>query len=194
MTAHLGTGKRIRQVSDPEIVREIAVREIVGDLVEGLVGQLEVVVAHATNRTGLDVRSGVWLHRLAITSGQLSAKERPRHERGTVATADECKVAIGQLAARFSRGDQAKRNEGMDRTVSAMITDLGLLFHGHMHDGVLDDITLDEAPPAQIRLTMSSDDLLALASGELSLGSAWLGGRLKVHASFPDMLRLRSMV
>jgi hypothetical protein len=112
-----------------------------------------------------------------------------------VATADECKIAIGQLAARFSRGEgQAKRSENLDRTVSATITDLGLQFHGHMHDGVLDDITLDETPPAQIRLTMTSDDLLALAAGELSLGSAWLGGRLKVHASFPDMLRLRSMV
>ena len=110
-----------------------------------------------------------------------------------MATADECKVAIGQLAARFSRGDQAKRNEGMDRTVSAMITDLGLLFHGHMHDGVLDDITLDEAPPAQIRLTMSSDDLLALVDGSLHLASAWATGRIKVEAGVRDLLKLRSI-
>jgi hypothetical protein len=65
-----------------------------------------------------------------------------------------------------------------------------------MHDGVLDDIRQagDDDGPAQIRLSMTSDDLLALAGGEVSLSSAWLSGRLKVQASFPDMLRLRSML
>jgi hypothetical protein len=128
----------------------------------------------------------------AITSGAPASKEDI-----AVATPDECKIAIVQLAARFSAGD-GRPTDRLDRTVSAMITDLGLLFRGHLHDGVLDDIRdaagSDEAAPAQIRLSMSSDDLLALAAGELSLGSAWLAGRLKVQASFPDILRLRGML
>lgn len=112
-----------------------------------------------------------------------------------MATIEECNVAIVQLAARFGGGHGGKAN-GLDRTVSASVSDLGLLYNGHMHDGILDDITqVDaDAAPAQIRLTMSSDDLLALATGDLSLGSAWLAGRLKVQASFPDMLRLRTML
>jgi len=66
-----------------------------------------------------------------------------------------------------------------------------------MHDGVLDVNPTDSseaAESAQIRLTMTSDDLLSLAAGELSLGAAWLSGRVKVHASLPDMLRLRTML
>lgn len=111
-----------------------------------------------------------------------------------MATVEECDQAIKVLATRFG-SDGGNKSGGLDRSVSATITDLGLRYRGHMHDGVLDDIQQagDDAP-AQIRLTMTSDDLLALAAGEVSLGSAWMAGRLKVQASFPDMLRLRSML
>jgi hypothetical protein len=110
-----------------------------------------------------------------------------------VASPDECKAAIAQLAARLA-GPGDRRAEGLDRSVSAEVTDLGLVFRGHLHDGVLDDITTDDAPPAQIRLILSSDDLVLLAVGELSLGSAWLSGRVKLQASLTDMLRLRTMI
>lgn len=110
-----------------------------------------------------------------------------------MATADECATAIAQLAAHFGRSE-GHRAGGLDRSVSATVTDLGLVFHAHLHDGVLDDITTDDTSPAQIRLVMTSDDLLALAAGNLSLGPAWLSGRIKVHASFPDLLRLRAML
>ncbi len=112
-----------------------------------------------------------------------------------MATVEECDRAINALAARFG-SDSGDRSGGLDRSVSATITDLGLRYRGHMHDGVLDDIqeSTDDEGQAQIRLTMSSEDLLALAGGEVSLGAAWLSGRLKVQASFPDMLRLRAMM
>ena len=112
-----------------------------------------------------------------------------------MATVEECDQAIKVLATRFG-ADGGSKSGGLDRSVSATITDAGLRYRGHMHDGVLDDIQRagDDDTPAQIRLTMTSDDLLALAGGDVSLGSAWLSGRLKVQASFPDMLRLRSML
>jgi putative sterol carrier protein len=110
-----------------------------------------------------------------------------------VASHDECRAAIAKLATRLS-GPGDRRAEGLDRMVSAELSDLGVTFRGHLHDGVLDDITTDDGPPAQIRLVMSSDDLVKLAGGELSLGSAWLAGRVKVQASLPDLLRLRTMI
>ncbi len=113
-----------------------------------------------------------------------------------MADAQQCEVAIAALANRLAGpGDQ--RAHGLDRTVSARVTDLGLTFHGHLHDGVLDAITSSDGPDdagAAIRLVLTSDDLVALAAGDLSLGSAWLSGRVKVHASFADLLRLRSMI
>jgi putative sterol carrier protein len=49
-------------------------------------------------------------------------------------------------------------------------------------------------PKADIRLTMSSDDLMALTAGELSFAPAWASGRIKLEAGLRDMLRLRSLL
>ena len=47
---------------------------------------------------------------------------------------------------------------------------------------------------ADIRLTMTSDDLVALTSGELSFGPAWATGRVKLEAGLRDLLRLRKLL
>ena len=47
---------------------------------------------------------------------------------------------------------------------------------------------------ADIRLTMSSDDLVDLTEGRLSFGPAWASGRVKLEAGLRDMLRLRTLL
>jgi putative sterol carrier protein len=46
----------------------------------------------------------------------------------------------------------------------------------------------------QVRLAASSDDLVALVSGDLTPPVAWATGRLTVEASVLDLLRLRSLL
>jgi hypothetical protein len=43
-------------------------------------------------------------------------------------------------------------------------------------------------------MSMTGDDLLALVAGDLGVGAAWAGGRLKVQAGMLDLLKLRSML
>lgn len=159
------------------------VNRVIRQPVDRLIGQLDAgVLAHDNQLTGPRRRVAPTTHSPAVASAD-------------VTTVDECDRAIKVLASRFGT-DGGSRSGGLDRSVSATVTDLGLHYRGHMHDGVLDDIAqaADDEGPAQIRLTMTADDLLAMASGELSVGSAWLSGRLKVHASLPDMLRVRAML
>ena len=47
---------------------------------------------------------------------------------------------------------------------------------------------------AQVRLTVDSDDLVAMAYEELNPAKAWAAGRLKVEASVFDLLRLRRLL
>ena len=47
---------------------------------------------------------------------------------------------------------------------------------------------------AQIRLTVGSDDLLAVTRGELPISSAWAAGKLKIEASMLDLIRLRTLL
>jgi hypothetical protein len=132
--------------------------------------------------------------RPAIGSGRPTTEWERKFD--AVADLEECRTAIASLAARLGAPDE-KRADGLDRTVSAKVLDLGVTFRGHLHDGALDDIVVDEpaadAPAAKIRLELSSADLLLLAAGSLSLGSAWLSGRVKIHASLTDLLKLRSL-
>jgi putative sterol carrier protein len=81
-----------------------------------------------------------------------------------------------------------------ERTVSCRVTDLAVTITGRLTGGRLDDLSTEPADePAQIRLTMTSDDLVALVDGELAIASAWATGRIKIDASLLDLIKLRSL-
>jgi putative sterol carrier protein len=110
-----------------------------------------------------------------------------------VATLEQCEAAMHDLAARLQAKDPAERRAGFDRRLSCTIRDLGAVFNGRLHDGLLDDITQVSKPDGQVRLELTSDDLLALVDGKLNLASAWASGRVKVHAGVRDVMRLRTI-
>lgn len=111
-----------------------------------------------------------------------------------MATVAECEKALHQLAERFTgAGDDTRRKVAFDRTLSCRLTDLDMIFGGRLQDGSLSDIRQVSDPTAQVRLTMASDDLLALVDGRLAMATAWATGRLKLDASVLDLLRLRTM-
>lgn len=115
-----------------------------------------------------------------------------------MASLEECRAALAKLATSMSSADDETKRNMLDRTLSCYLSDLDVTFTGRLADGKLVDITehLDGPPPgkAQIGLAMTSDDLVALTDGELPFVSAWLSGRVKVDASFRDLLRLRSLM
>lgn len=108
-----------------------------------------------------------------------------------MASEEECRAAIQSFADRM--GADHPGQGALERTLSCAVPDLGLTFAGRLRGGGLQDISTAPAPQAQIRLTVGSDDLVALSRGELSAGSAWSQGRLRVEAGFLDLTRLRSM-
>jgi hypothetical protein len=112
-----------------------------------------------------------------------------------MATKEACEKALAQLAQRLNGvPDSMKRRHAVDRTVSCRLPDLGVTYWGRVTDGELSDITDQPMPGAQIRLTVSSDDLLAVTNGNLPFTSAWTSGRLRIEASMLDMLRLRAIL
>lgn len=115
-----------------------------------------------------------------------------------MATQQDCEAALRRVAATLVGGgpdDQSRHL--LDRSVSCTVPDLGLTFTGRLEDGGLVDMAsppTGTAPRAQIRLTVGSDDLVALTDGRLGFGAAWAQGRLKVDASMLDLLRLRRLL
>ena len=112
-----------------------------------------------------------------------------------MASTKDCEKALRSLSERLAMVDgDTRRKHSVDRTISCRITDLGTDFSGRISDGQLVDIEQSALPGAQIKLTVNSDDLLALTDGGLNVASAWATGRLRIEASLLDMLRLRSLL
>lgn len=113
-----------------------------------------------------------------------------------MATEEECLAALHSIVARVSGVDPEQfARHAVERTVSCRISDLGLVFRTRIHTGGLEPFErTGDGPPAQVRLTVTSDDLVALSRAELPVGKAWATGRLTVDASFSDLLRVARLL
>ncbi len=115
-----------------------------------------------------------------------------------MASVEECRQALDHLIERLSSVDpEVRRRHSLDRRLSCRVPDLATTFVGQLRDGTLHDVSTVEAGlpvQAQVRLTVSSEDLVALTDGRLSFAAAWARGRLKIDASMLDLLKLRTML
>ena len=105
---------------------------------------------------------------------------------------EECRTALDEFAAKLGGMDESAKS--LVRTVSLRIPDLDTTYHGTLRAGALEGVTTGPGDRAQIRLTINSDDFVALVAGQLNFASALARGRVKIEASFRDMLMLRKML
>jgi hypothetical protein len=108
---------------------------------------------------------------------------------------DECMTALKRILGDLAANPAAA---GLDRSLSCRLPDLQQVVLGRLSTGAVRDLhavpDVPEVPRADIRLTMSSDDLVALTEGKLSFAPAWASGRVKFEAGLRDILRLRSLL
>ncbi|MFJ6216078.1 sterol-binding protein [Streptomyces sp. NPDC092296] len=115
-----------------------------------------------------------------------------------MATSEECREALTRLSEKLTDSDgEVRRAAALDRSLTCRITDLDVTFAGRLRGGRIEDVVQTPGAPvdrAQIRLAMTSDDLVALVAGELHFASAWAHGRVRLEAGLRDLLRLRSLL
>lgn len=114
-----------------------------------------------------------------------------------MATAEECRKALESLLGRMADMDPADRAANFpERTMSCRVPDLGLLFVSRLGPNGAEPVeeAVPGSPPAQVRFTANSDDLVSIAGDPASFARAWLTGRLKVEANVFDLLRLRKFL
>jgi hypothetical protein len=114
-----------------------------------------------------------------------------------VATAEECRQALERLTAQIADMDPKDREAFLaDRQLSVDVTDLGVTFLTHLRPDGASPITVANGSdgPAQVRFSIKSDDLVAVADDPGLFIRFWLTGRLKMQASVSDLLRLRKLI
>ena len=114
-----------------------------------------------------------------------------------MADIEAVREAVSSLGVILDGADPEFRRKIPDRTVSAWIKDLDVAFAGALLSGALVGVTeIDPAArkAADLKLTLSSDDLIELVAGRLHFGSGWAKGRIKVDARLRDVLELRKFL
>ena len=113
-----------------------------------------------------------------------------------MATAQECQEALQKLAGRLAELSPAEReNYFGNRSMSVTIPDLGVTYVTRLGSG--DDAVREAAPgepPADMRLTAKSDEVVSLAQSPMNIARAWVAGREKIEASMQDLFRLRRLL
>ncbi|HEY7225278.1 MAG TPA: sterol-binding protein [Micromonosporaceae bacterium] len=121
-----------------------------------------------------------------------------------MATVEQCRQAIEEVAARMA-ADPGHSGRDLNRSFACHVTGVQGQSresspsgtwdcHGRLAEGTILGLTDGDDPDADVRLSLTGDDLLALVAGDLHFGRAWASGRLHVHASFRDLLRLRKLI
>ena len=112
-----------------------------------------------------------------------------------MATMDQCIKALQGILGDLAANPAA---EGLDRSLSCRLTDLDEVVVGRLSSGAVRDLHVvphgPAVPKADIRLTMTSGDLVSLTDGKLHFGPAWATGRVKLEAGLRDLLRLRKLL
>ena len=114
-----------------------------------------------------------------------------------VATATEVETKLEELIGRLAGDEGAAEELGRSlpdrRVLSVHVTDLDAEWWTTLNSGRMVELHRGPAEDADIRVRASSDDLISLIDGRGSLFSAYLAGRIRIEASFSDLLRLRRL-
>ena len=114
-----------------------------------------------------------------------------------MASAEECRVALQALSTRLTEMSPHDRASYFgNRSMSCHVTDLGITFVTRFTDAGAESVTeaKPDDPPADIRLTASSDDVISLSATPANIARMWIAGRVGVKASMRDLLALRKLL
>lgn len=112
---------------------------------------------------------------------------------------DACLDGFALINQRILERSQQERERRIDeRTIAVVVPDLDTTFRLRLTaeglTGLTHHPTATAPDPAQVIVTVSGDDLVAVAEDRLSAKLALVTRRVKVSASLSDMLRMRSLV
>jgi predicted lipid carrier protein YhbT len=112
-----------------------------------------------------------------------------------VASESECEKALRAVVDMLARVPaDVRRKYVLDRTISCRVSDLGVTWSARLTDEGIVGLTTGDDSKAQVRLSVGSDDLIAIVEGRQSVPTAFATGKVRVQASPLDMLRLTNLI
>lgn len=113
-----------------------------------------------------------------------------------MASEQEVDQTMSSLLRRLEQIDPTYRSMlPSRRTIEATCPDIGVTYHAKWQAGEMSGVARGEAPGRpDIRITVNSDDLVAIADGSLDFARAYAENRVRIRAGMTDLLRLRAVL
>jgi predicted lipid carrier protein YhbT len=111
-----------------------------------------------------------------------------------LASTEEVERKLEELIARLGSERELGRSLPDRRALALHVVDLDADWWTEVEEGLPGPLRRGAPEDPDITITADSDDLVALIDGEGSLFSAYLSGRVRIEASFSDLLHLRRLV
>ena len=112
-----------------------------------------------------------------------------------MATEQDVELVIADLLDRIGDVEEPRRTRLPSyRLVEIRCPDLDLVRQAEWRSGRATVLPGVPTEAADIRIEVASDDLVRLATGELSFARAYASKQLRIHASITDLLRLRAVL
>ncbi len=115
----------------------------------------------------------------------------------TARNTNEVERKLEELIDRLADSDGAagglRRSLPDRRVVEVHVSDLDVDWWTTLEGGRLGELHRGAANRPDIRVAASSEDLIRLIDGDGSLFTAYLAGRIRIEASFGDLLKLRRL-
>lgn len=112
-----------------------------------------------------------------------------------MATPAEVDRTLKKLVKRLDTADlDGASLPEQQRDIICVITDLDLVYRAEYADGRIRKLSkIKSVDGGDVRISVASDELIALADGKSSLAMALLFGRIRVDAHARDLLLLRQL-
>lgn len=112
-----------------------------------------------------------------------------------MATLEQVQEVADAAVAKFNEFPLAERQKHVpDRTFEVLILDYDKAYRGQTKNGKIVGLKLGKpGPRTDVRMVLTSDDMVALHEGKLKFATAWASGRVRIDASIRDLLSLRSL-
>jgi hypothetical protein len=115
-----------------------------------------------------------------------------------VATKRQVEAKLRELIGRLDAADEGvealARALPERKVIEVQVPDLGETYWAELAAGRMGKLQRGVPLGADIRVRADSDELVQMVDGKRSLFSSYIGGRVKVEASFADLMRLRRLV
>ena len=114
-----------------------------------------------------------------------------------MASKEDVEERLALLIGRLGADDAAARTLHQEipegRILSLHVTDLDERYWAELAEGRMGPLQHGAVEGAHIKISSTSDELVKLADGGGNVFAAWAAGRVRIQASFSDLMRLRKL-